>query len=86
MRIYYFGELISDTENNLQSAAAPETATTTTAKKPTSEPRLIRDILTERPYAQKSAARTRTPASRPSRTFGPSFLPTSFTIRRYAHA
>jgi len=78
MRIYYFGELISDT--NLDTKA-PATNTPAETKKISSEPRLIRDILTERPYAQRS-----TTVSRRSRTFGPSFLPTTFTIRNFSHA
>lgn len=80
MRIYYFGELIADTNETVPTVPASEAAAT---KKTSHEPRLIRDILTERPYAQRSATSIK---ARASRTFGPAFLPQTFTIRNYAHA
>lgn len=78
MRIYYFGELIADTNTETK---APVSTKPANAKKSTQEPRLIRDILTERPYAQRSIA-----AVRPMRKLRSPFMPANFTVRNYAHA
>lgn len=78
MRIYYFGELIADTNKNEKVTEAQKPAAN---KKSVSEPRLIRDILTERPYAQRSLA-----ASGTMRKLRSPFSPASFTIRNYSHA
>ncbi len=80
MRIYYFGELIADTTTSKKVPTPAKIA----AKRSASEPRLIRDILTERPYAQKFIAATQT--APPVQKKRPSFLPSTFTVRSYSYA
>lgn len=80
MRIYYFGTLIADTET-------PNTdtheASVSSDKATPSGPRLIRDILVERPYGRRSLQIAHEyDDPKPKR----SLLPPTFTIRHYAHA